>query len=286
MVNVARASLALGLIGLGILSLAYGDFALQWQPVTAWFPARTVLAYVSGAVMIVAAAGLLSKRAPALSSAVLLIYAALWLLLKLPAVLTAPLVEVNWLGFGEIAVIVAGALVLFATDHGGQTSTPRFATGERGLRISQFLLGLALIPIGISHFVYARETAGFVPAWIPFRTGWAYLTGAAHVAAGLGVLFGVVPRLAAMLEAAMIGIFTALVWIPLVVQAPRSQLPWTGFFISWVIAGAAWVVAASIPTKHSSWTNGDAVRDDSAVRIPPEARMSTPTPGSRSTPRR
>jgi uncharacterized membrane protein len=286
MVNVARASLALGLIGLGILSLAYGDFALQWQPVPVWFPARIILAYASGAVMIVAAAGLLSKRTAALSSAVLLIYAALWLLLKLPAVLTAPLVEVNWLGFGEIAVIVAGALVLFATDHGGQSSIPRFATGERGLRMARFLLGLALIPIGISHFVYARETAGFVPAWIPFRTGWAYLTGTAHIAAGLGVLFGVVPRLAAMLEAAMIGAFTALVWIPLVVQAPRSQLPWTGFFISWVIAGAAWVVAGSMPTKQSSWTNGDAVRDDSAVRIPPDARMSTPTAGSRSTPRR
>ena len=34
----------IGMIGLGILALAYGDFALVWQPVASWVPGRTVLA--------------------------------------------------------------------------------------------------------------------------------------------------------------------------------------------------------------------------------------------------
>src|SRR4051812_15911024 len=105
-----RVLFALGLIALGVLSVVYGDFALQWQPVPAWIPARTLLAYMSGAVMIVGGAGLLSRRTAARASGVVLVYVALWLLLlKLPHVVMAPLVEVNWLGFGEIAMIVAGA---------------------------------------------------------------------------------------------------------------------------------------------------------------------------------
>ena len=243
---------ALGLIGLGVLSLVYGDFALQWQPVPAWVPARTYLAYASGAVMIAGGAGLLWRRTASLSSDVLLVYLLLWLLLlKLPHVVTAPLLEFNWLGFGEIAVIVAAGWVLFAADRGQtESSTLKFATGESGMRIARFIFGLALIPIGLSHFVYAPQTIGFVPAWLPFRPAWAYITGAGHIAAGLGVLFGVFRRLAAMLEAAMIGVFTALVWVPLVVKTPTSQLQWTGFLISWTIAAAAWVVAGSMASRR------------------------------------
>ncbi len=35
---------AAGLIGLGVLALIYGDFALVWQPVPAGLPGRTALA--------------------------------------------------------------------------------------------------------------------------------------------------------------------------------------------------------------------------------------------------
>jgi uncharacterized membrane protein len=257
MLKLDRMFFALGLIGLGVLSLVYGDFALQWQPVPAWVPARQYLAYASGAVMIVGGAGLLSRRTARLSSAVLLVYFLLWLLLlKLPHVVIAPLLEFNWLGFGEIAVIVAAGLVLFATERGQpESSTLKFATGESGMRSARFLFALALIPIGLSHFVYAPQTIGFVPAWLPFRAGWAYLGGAGHIAAGLGVLFGVFPRLAALLEAGMIGVFTALVWVPLVVKTPTSQLNWTGLLISWMIGAAAWVVAGSLKSNQQSSTN-------------------------------
>jgi len=197
-------------------------------------------------VMIATGAGLLSKATSRISSAVLLVYLLLWLLLKLPAVVMAPQLEYNWLGFGEIAVIVAAGLVLFASDRERVESARwKFATGASGIRIARIVFGLALIPIGLSHFVYAKETIGFIPEWLPFRRGWAYLTGAGHIAAGLGVLFGILPRLAAMLEATMIGIFTVLVWLPLVLKTP-NQLNWTGLLISWTIGAAAWLVAESL----------------------------------------
>ena len=107
-----------------------------------------------------------------------------------------------------------------------------------------------LIPIGLSHIVYVKATADLVPTWLPYREGWAYLTGAGHIAAGLGVLFSIFPRVAAMAEAGMIGVFTILVWAPRVAAEPKARLPWTAFFISWAIASGAWAVAQSISAKQ------------------------------------
>lgn len=262
-VKLSRVAFALGLVGMGTLSLVFRDFALQWQPVPAWVPLRTLLAVASGTFLVVAGAGLLARRVAARSARALFAYLLVWwVLLKLPHVVAAPLVEVNWLGAGEIAVVVAAGWVLCAQ-------------GDRGLRVARYLFAVALLPIGLSHFVYASVTIGFVPTWIPFRAFWAYLSGAGHIAAGLGVLFGVLPRLAATLEAAMIAVFTLLVWVPLVLAQPRSQLQWTGFMISWVIAAAAWVVAGSLATKDLG--SGDR---GSSVKAPRDVSISGRQPDS------
>jgi hypothetical protein len=42
----------IGLLGIGVLALVYGDFALVWQPVPVWLPARTAVAYASGVLML------------------------------------------------------------------------------------------------------------------------------------------------------------------------------------------------------------------------------------------
>jgi hypothetical protein len=43
---------AIGLLGIGVLALVYGDFALVWQPVPVWLPAWTAVAYASGVLML------------------------------------------------------------------------------------------------------------------------------------------------------------------------------------------------------------------------------------------
>src|ERR1700716_2509934 len=75
-------------------------------------------------------------------------------------------------------------------------------------------------------------------------------TGAGQIACGLGVLFSIFPRVAAMTEAGMISLFTLLVWGPAILAAPRARLPWTAFFILCAIASAAWVVAQNIVPKQ------------------------------------
>jgi uncharacterized membrane protein len=244
---------AVGLIGLGILALVYGDFALVWQPVAAWVPGRTGLAYGSGLLMLLGGFGLLFRATAAWSARILFPYLILWLLLKVPALVVAPNMEAVWLGFGELAVLLAGGWVLFArlaTVREGSSLT--FATGENGIRLARILFAVSLIPIGLSHLVYVKQTADLVPAWLPFRIGWAYLTGLGQMACGIGVLFSIYPRVAATVEAGMLSLFTLLVWGPAILAAPSTRLPWTAFFISWAITAGAWLVANNIASKESA----------------------------------
>jgi uncharacterized membrane protein len=238
---------AVGMIGLGVLALVYGDFALVWQPVAPWVPGRTFLAYGSGVLMLLGGAGLLFRATAVWSVRILFPYLIVWTLLKVPALVVAPQIEGVWLGFGELAVLLSGGWILFARLSAlREGSALNFAVGDNGVRIARFLFAVWLIPIGLSHFLYVKETINLIPAWIPFRTFWAYLTGAGHIAAGLGVLFSAFPRAAAAAEAGMLTVITLLVWIPAILAAPHARLPWTAFFISWAITSAVWVVAQEL----------------------------------------
>ncbi len=108
------------------------------------------------------------------------------------------------------------------------------------MRAARIVFGISTIPVGLSHLFYGQATANLVPAWLPYRVGWAYLTGVGQIAAGLGVLFSVLPWLAAAGEAGMIFCFTLLVWLPAILRAPTERLNWTA---SWIIGSAAWIVA-------------------------------------------
>jgi uncharacterized membrane protein len=182
---------------------------------------------------------------------ILFVYLFLWALLKVPGVVAAPGIEATWLGLGELTLLLSGGWTLFARLGDVANQSPLgFLAGERGVRMARILFAVSVVPIGLAHIFYVKETADFVPRWLPYRTGWAYLTGAGQIASGLGVLFNVLPRLAAWAEAGQITLYTFLVWAPAIFAAPKTRLPWTAFFISWIIAAAAWVVAQNVRPKN------------------------------------
>jgi uncharacterized membrane protein len=239
--------LAAVMIGLGIRGFVYGDFASVWQRIPIeHLPARQFFIYACAAIELATGIGLLMKRMVVMSSAVLAVYLLLWaILLKLPAVVVVPTMEATWLGFGEIAMILAGAWVVFA-EHAGTWARHHltWAVGTSGIRWARLLFVISLPMIGLSHFVYAKQTVAFIPTWLPWHYGWAYLTGAGSIAASLGVLFAIWPRLAATLEAAMLSVITLLVWLPGVITAPGNDSV-TPFLMSTAIACGAWAVADS-----------------------------------------
>lgn len=247
--QLARMTFAAGMMGTGVLPLVYGYQVLVFQPVPAWVPWPHALGMAAGILMIVTGAGLLFARTARTSIRVLLPFLLLWTLTRVPVVFSQPLREISWFAIGEIAVLAAGALVVFMQQAGlREGSTLQVVTAKHGMRAACLLLGLSLVTYGLSHFFEFRlRTISLVPAWLPFRAGWAYLVGAGQVACGLGLVFGVYPRLAAAVEAAMLGLFTILVWVPAVIGKPGLPSNWVEGVITAALAGAVWVVAEGVP---------------------------------------
>jgi uncharacterized membrane protein len=246
-VGVGHALFASTMIALGILGLVKGDFAAIWEPMIKGVPARETLAYLCAAVSLTCGVGLFWRRTAALAAGALLGYLLVWLLfLKVPAIFLKPASQDSWSGCGETAVIVAGAWVLYAW-FAAERERPHFAfaTGDKGFRIARALYALALIPFGVAHFNFINETAALIPNWIPFHLALAYFTGGAFIAAGLAMLVGVYARLAAALSTFQMGMFTLLVWIPIIATGSFNDFQWNETVISWTLTIAAWAVTDS-----------------------------------------
>jgi hypothetical protein len=72
---------------------------------------------------------------------------------------------------------------------------------------------------------------------------WAILTTIAFTLAAVAILINRQARLAMRLMTLMLALFGVLVWIPLLVARPEAHLNWSEFALTFLITGAAWMVA-------------------------------------------
>jgi uncharacterized membrane protein len=231
---------AIGVLLLGAVGFAFGDFARQWQPVPEALPYRMMLAYINAQLLVAGGFALLARRIAATAALLVGCYFALWaIVLHLPPVIMEPDVPSRWNGLAEITALAMGGMTGWALLR---------AAGEHAavLTIAQRVFGACLAVFGLCHFVYADFTAAMVPAWLPAPLLWAYATGGGHLLASLSLLTGVRTLLASSLLTAMFACFVVLLHIPRVFGDPGNHTEWLMLAVSLSLTGAAWIIRASV----------------------------------------
>lgn len=259
----SRLVFAAAMIALGVTGLVNKDFALAWQNVPVHYePERTVIAYACAIIELVIGIGLLLKPVLTPTCRVLFPYMGIWLvLLEVPVVVRSPQDAGAWGSLGEIAIVTAGAWSLFATHAGTwERRHLRFAVGATGIRSARWLLVAALPMIGMEVIADAASAGNHVMQpwlqWLPYPAAWACLTGVGSIATCLALLFGVWPRLAATMEAVMLGVIAVAYWGP---DLYTGRTAATAFIISFLIAAGVGLVANTyrgvpwLATGRSVW---------------------------------
>jgi uncharacterized membrane protein len=243
--TAGRIILGLGAFGLGLISLIFADFATTWQPVPEWVPARTVLAYTSGASLTAAGVSLILNRFTRIAAAFVCGFMCFWALVLQPPRLFAG-EPAAWLAPAEILAVAAGAWTLFWLN------SAESARRTKCIEVGCTFFGLMLPVFGVAHFLYIPFTASMIPEWIPQRVFFAWFTGAGHIAAGLSIVTRVVPRIGATLLAIMFSGFVLLVHVPRIAADVDVRIEWHLLSTALLLAGAAWITASAFLRKQES----------------------------------
>lgn len=227
-------------IWLGVVGLAWDDFAAVWQPVPDGLPGRAILAYAAAAILFLAGMGMQWRRTAKWSAIVLALLYGVFALLWARRIVGFPQLFAVWSGTAEQLALVIGGVTAWASLSDNTAS-------ERTVQLGRIVFGLCCLAFGVAHILYVKETAAMVPAWMPpDQKLWAYVTGGCHILGGLALISGVQALLAARLLTAMFGGFGLLVWLPLLIAKPHDHMTWCGNGVNLALVGSAWIIADAI----------------------------------------
>jgi hypothetical protein len=220
----------------GVASLAFGCIVLAWHEYNGWHLPLYIV-YLAAAAGILGGAAIQFRGTARVGAAVL---GAAYLAVALrcvPGIIAAPRIYNSWGNFFEQFALVAGAALVFARLS---SALP----GETLRRVGRILLGVCAVSFALEQAFYLHATTTLVPKWIPpGQKFWAIATTVLFALAAVALVTNRMALLAARLLTLMLVLFGLLVWVPILLSAPRSPGNWSEFAETFAIAGAAWILA-------------------------------------------
>ncbi len=235
-----------GRIVFGASAVLFGVIALMWYDSDTWQTLRQIWSLpfgtiIGGCLMTVQIAGGIGMQYPRTARLASIILGVVYLLFSLacvPGIIAAPAIYVHYGSFVEQFSCLCGAIALYSATEANEARAVAFG------RVARFGLGACAISFTLSQMIYLRVTAELVPTWIPpSQRFWALLTTIAFALAAIAILINRQARLALRLMTIMLALFGVLVWIPRLIAHPEAHLNWSEFGLTFLITGAAWMVA-------------------------------------------
>jgi hypothetical protein len=235
--NIGRIFYGLAMAGIGVLAMYYRTLPyIIAPPAHVNAPLLVALTDLFGALLIFTGTGIALNKQTRLMSLLLG-----WALLAIGIIYCIPdMLLTNphythfeqWENVEKVLALAAGAFVI---------------SGRRWERLGAILFSLTIICFGILHFVVGVEAASYVPSWIPWHLFWMYFCGAALIASGVGIIFKIKHRLAAVLLGLMILIWFVILHVPRVVVADAITFnsETTSAFFALAYSGTAFTISGA-----------------------------------------
>jgi uncharacterized membrane protein len=240
-------------VAFGVQYFIYGRFAGGLPPAPPWTPGAPATAYLFGALLIVAGASIAMNSKVQLSATllgILLFVCVTLMFIATPSAIihdgTARTRALEPLALAGAAWVLAGSPGVSPNVQSWDVAIDKLATAGR------FIFGASMIVFGIQHFMYGQFVAMLVPSWLPWHIFWTYFFGVAFIAAGISLVTGIQPRLAAILLGVMFLLWVAVLHAPRVAASAQRGDEWSSLFVAMAMCGSCFIIAAAAASKERS----------------------------------
>lgn len=244
----------IGIAGIGVQQFIHGDFRAvlipEWPSFLIWMH---FWAYIVGAALVIAGGVLIFISKMARITSLILGFGFLWLFLSVQltyqlffspfgfhlALWTDPLKE---LALSGGAFVIAGSF----PERKLQANKTSFEKGiDSFIAVGSILFSIALIVLGIDHFIYSAFVATLIPAWIPWHLFWTYFAGVSLISSGIFIIFKIWLKIVGLLLGIMLFLWFVLLHIPRAIADPYvdNGTEVTSLFEALAFSGIACIIA-------------------------------------------
>ena len=120
------------------------------------------------------------------------------------------------------------------------------------LSLGRYFFVIPFAVFGMFHLLKADDMAGMVPAYMPVKTVWVYLSGAGMIATAVSILLGKYDKLAAASLSIILLLFAVMIQAPGAMSGgDAARLSMINFLRDLSHAGAAMLYAANLAKDRS-----------------------------------